>query len=57
MNKEDEANIADVVAEVRRIRQRLVEGHGGLREWVRYLQDRQKERPGKAPSSPTKRPR
>ncbi len=41
-----------LIDEVRKTRRKLVAEHGGLQGWVKYLQERQKERPERVVSPP-----
>ena len=52
MNEEVTESPDALIDEVRETRRRLVAKHGGLRGWVKYLRDRQKEHPPKVVPSP-----
>lgn len=52
MNKKSTETPDALIDQVREVRRRLVAKHGGLRQWVKHLQDRQKEHPGELLSSP-----
>ena len=47
-SKRDEQTRDPLIDEVREGRERLVREHGGLRGWVRHLQELQQEHPPKA---------
>lgn len=52
MNQKSTETPETLIDQVRETRRRLVTEHGGLRQWVKHLQDRQKEHPGELIPSP-----
>ena len=47
MSESDRRTPDPLIDEVRKTRQRLVEEHGGLRGWVEYLQELERQDPPK----------
>ena len=52
MNQRERQTSDPLIDQVRQTRQRLVGEHGGLRGWVEYLQQLQKQHPEKLVSRP-----